>query len=70
MPVSGWAGLPSGQFPHKIGAQREKIICIETILGGICSKYSYGCQIAKQIVPLDKENKYMLFSIALLISGE
>ena len=69
MPVSGWAGLPSGQFPRKIGAQKEKIVCIQTVLSGICSKYNYGCQMTKQIVPLDRENKYMLFSIALLVNG-
>lgn len=68
IPVSGWAGLPSGKFPHKIGAQTEKIMCIETVLSGICSKYKYGCQVEKQVVPLDEDKKYMVYSIALLIS--
>lgn len=71
MPVSGWAGLPSGEFPSKIGEQTEKMRCIETILGKMCSKYHYDdCEIEIKTIPLRKNKKYMVYSIAVLVSGE
>jgi len=69
IPASGWLGLPSEEFPVKIGKQEEKMRCIETVVSKMCSKYGYNCKTEMKDIPIRKDNRYVIYSVAVLACG-
>jgi len=67
IPVLGWSGLSSNEFPTEIVEQVEKMRCIEAILSKICSKYKYASEIEKQVIPLSEDKRYMMYSLVALV---
>ena len=67
IPVLGWSGLSATEFPGKIAQQVEKMLCIETVLNRINSKYKYNSETEKRVIPLTENKKYMMYSMATLM---
>lgn len=69
MPMSGWSGLHSEEFPGRIGKQDEKMRCIETVVSKICSKYGYNYETEVKAISIGKRNRYVIYSVAVLVRG-
>jgi hypothetical protein len=64
--ASGWSGLTSEEFDVKIGKQKEKMKCIETVVSKMCSKYGYNCKTEMKDISIGKGDRYVIYSVAVL----
>lgn len=67
--VTGWQGLTLDGYPSNISDNKQKINCIENLLGKIVQKYNYHCNFSKINLPLD-EHKVVISIAGLLKKSE